>query len=200
MMTVFFFARLWRRADVMTDIDFSEIRYSGRPAAFLRGFRALYFGHPINCIILGWVNLAMDDILMLILGVKRLWPSCLHGDDRALHAISGLWAVLWTDLLQFVMKMSMVIVLAVFAVRAVGGMSELTARLAPPMSRQVLSRWPLSLTRHRDAPDDHVLRLYFAELVGHLVSRRRARRRRLYRAANVLRQGRKKFSLSYVVV
>src|SRR6478736_521603 len=56
-LTVFFYARLWRRAGVMTDIEFAELRYSGKPAAFLRGFRALYLGLPINCIILGWVNL-----------------------------------------------------------------------------------------------------------------------------------------------
>ena len=71
MMTVFFYARLWRRSGVMTDIEFSEIRYSGKPAAFLRGFRALYLGIPINCIILGWVNLAMVKILMLILGIDE---------------------------------------------------------------------------------------------------------------------------------
>ncbi len=71
MMTVFFYARLWRRSGVMTDIEFSEIRYSGKPAAFLRGFRALYLGIPINCIILGWVNLAMVKILMLVLGVEN---------------------------------------------------------------------------------------------------------------------------------
>src|SRR5215467_9772448 len=59
MLTVFFYARLWRRSGVMTDVEFAEIRYSGRPAAFLRGFRALYLGIPINCIILGWVNKAM---------------------------------------------------------------------------------------------------------------------------------------------
>ena len=63
MLTVFFYARLWRRAGVMTDIEFAELRYSGKPAAFLRGFRALYLGIPINCIILGWVNLAMIKIL-----------------------------------------------------------------------------------------------------------------------------------------
>src|SRR5713226_103053 len=72
MMTVFFYARLWRRSGVMTDIEFSEIRYAGRPAAFLRGFRALYLGIPINCIILGWVNKAMVDILMLVLGITKL--------------------------------------------------------------------------------------------------------------------------------
>src|SRR5213083_3690859 len=72
MLTVFFYARLWRRAGVMTDIEFAEIRYSGKPAAFLRGFRAIYLGLLMNCIILGWVNLAMVDILMLILGVTQL--------------------------------------------------------------------------------------------------------------------------------
>src|SRR6516165_2114681 len=71
MLTVFFYARLWRRSGVMTDIEFAEIRYSGRPAAFLRGFRGLYLGIPFNCIILGWVNKAMVDILSLILGVTE---------------------------------------------------------------------------------------------------------------------------------
>src|SRR5215207_10745229 len=71
MLTVFLYARLWRRSGVMTDIEFSEIRYSGKPAAFLRGFRALYLGVPINCIILGWVNLAMVKILTLVLGVTK---------------------------------------------------------------------------------------------------------------------------------
>src|SRR5262245_35768977 len=62
MLTVFFFARLWRRVGVLTDVELAEVRYSGRPAAFLRGFRALYLGLPINCIVLGWVNLAMVKI------------------------------------------------------------------------------------------------------------------------------------------
>src|SRR5512139_2292711 len=66
MLTVFFYARLWRRAGVLTDVEFAEIRYAGRPAAFLRGFRALYLGLPINCIILGWVNLAMVKILLIV--------------------------------------------------------------------------------------------------------------------------------------
>src|ERR1700676_1380535 len=71
MLTVFFYARLWRRSGVMTDIEFAEIRYAGKPAAFLRGFRALYLAIPINCIILGWVNKAMVDILTLVLGVTE---------------------------------------------------------------------------------------------------------------------------------
>src|SRR6188474_1743309 len=72
MLTVFFFARLWRRAGVLTDVEFAEIRYSGRAAAFLRGFRSLYLGIPVNCIIMGWVNQAMVKILMMIFGVTKV--------------------------------------------------------------------------------------------------------------------------------
>jgi Na+/proline symporter len=70
MLTVFFFARLWRRANVMTDVEFAEIRYSGNRAAFLRGFRALYLAIPINLIILGWVTRAMIKILTISLGLR----------------------------------------------------------------------------------------------------------------------------------
>ncbi len=133
MMTVFFYARLWRRSGVMTDVEFAEIRYSGRPAAFLRGFRALYLGIPINCIILGWVNKAMVDILMLILGVTKVQALIIVIGMIALTAgistLSGLWGVLVTDMFQFVIKMSMVIALAVFAVRAVGGIDQMKIKL-----------------------------------------------------------------------
>src|SRR5213596_4425527 len=70
MLTVFFFARLWRRANVMTDVELAEIRYGGTPAAFLRGFRALYLALPINLIILGWVTRAMIKILTVALGLQ----------------------------------------------------------------------------------------------------------------------------------
>src|SRR6185312_12661973 len=70
MLTVFFFARLWRRANVMTDVEFSEVRYSGKPAASLRVFRALYLALPINLIILGWVTRAMIKILTISLGLR----------------------------------------------------------------------------------------------------------------------------------
>jgi Na+/proline symporter len=134
MLTVFFYARLWRRAGVMTDIEFTEIRYSGRPAAFLRGFRALYLGIPINCIVLGWVNLAMVKILMLVLGVNRIEAIVivlgLIAVTASISTLSGLWGVLVTDLFQFAVKMAMVIVLAVAAVQAVGGMGSLKMKLA----------------------------------------------------------------------
>jgi solute:Na+ symporter, SSS family len=134
MLTVFFYARLWRRSGVMTDIEFCEIRYAGKPAAFLRGFRALYLGIPINCIILGWVNKAMVDILMLVLGITKIQALAIVIGMIALTSfistLSGLWGVLVTDMFQFVIKMGMVIALAVFAVRAVGGIDAMKMKLA----------------------------------------------------------------------
>ena len=142
MLTVFFFARLWRRANVMTDVEFAEVRYSGRPAAALRGFRALYLAIPINLIILGWVTRAMIKILTISLGLQPVTVAGLtiSGDILAvgicflatvLYAVAaGMWAVLWTDLVQFVIKMSAVIVLAVYAVAKVGGMDALKRGLA----------------------------------------------------------------------
>src|SRR6476469_8313211 len=134
MLTVFVYARLWRRSGVMTDVEFAELRYSGRPAAFLRGFRALYLGIPINCIIIGWVNLAMMKILEVTLGLDA------RGALLALIAmllftafyttLAGLWGVLVTDLVQFVLKMGMVIALAFFAVRAVGGLHALELKVS----------------------------------------------------------------------
>jgi Na+/proline symporter len=133
MMTVFLYARLWRRAGVMTDIEFAELRYSGKPAAFLRGFRALYLGLPINCIILGWVNLAMVKILEITLGLdKRGAMLVVIGMllfTAFYTAISGLWGVLVTDLFQFALKMGMVIVLAILAVNAVGGIDQMKAKI-----------------------------------------------------------------------
>ena len=134
MMTVFFFARLWRRAGVLTDMEFAELRYAGRPAAFLRAFRALYLALPVNTIIMGWVFLAMAKVLEITLGIDKLHALFLALAIAVLTlvytAISGLWSVLWTDFIQFVLKMTMVIALAAFAVAAVGGMGGLTARIA----------------------------------------------------------------------
>ncbi|HEX8850178.1 MAG TPA: sodium:solute symporter family protein [Gemmatimonadaceae bacterium] len=142
MLTVFFFARLWRRAQVMTDVEFAEIRYSGKPAAALRGFRAVYLALPINLIILGWVTRAMIKILTISLGLHdvQILGMTVSGEVLAVaicfiitvaySSAAGMWAVLWTDLIQFVIKMTAVIVLAVYAVKAVGGMGALKTGLA----------------------------------------------------------------------
>ena len=135
MMTVFLFARLWRRSGLLTDVQFAEMRYAGKPAAFLRGFRAIYLGLLMNCLILGWVTKAMTTIVATTLGLtdRGALMVCvffLIPFTGLYVALGGLWGVLWTDLFQFVLKMSIVIAVAYYGVRACGGMSSLLARLA----------------------------------------------------------------------
>lgn len=134
MMTVFFFARLWRRSGLITDAEFSEMRYSGKPAAFLRGFRAIYFGLLMSCLILGWVTKAMTTIMVATLGVSETMALAiclvfLMPFTGLYVSLGGLWGVLWTDLFQFVLKMGIVIAIAVYAVREVGGLGMLMAKL-----------------------------------------------------------------------
>ncbi|MEE2636112.1 MAG: sodium:solute symporter family protein [Acidobacteriota bacterium] len=131
-LSVLFFARLWRRSGVVSDVAFVELRYSGRAAQLLRGFRALYLGLPINCMIIGWVNLAMAKILNITLGWDRL-TAVFAG--LALTAgyvtVSGLRGVVFTDLVQFGLAMSGTIAVAYFALMtpAVGGLDGLTDKL-----------------------------------------------------------------------
>jgi Na+/proline symporter len=130
-LTVFFFAALWRRSGVLTDVEFIELRYGGKPASALRGVRAVYQGVIVNTIIMGWVNLAMVKILSLTLHVPTLPALYLCLGLTALYVtIGGFWSILVTDFLQFIVKMTMAIVLAVFAVAAVGGIGALKTALA----------------------------------------------------------------------
>jgi len=134
MMTVFLFARLWRRSGLMTDVQFAEMRYAGKPAAFLRGFRALYLGLLMNCLILGWVTKAMTAIVSISLGVsestaKWICVLVLIPFTGLYVTLGGLWGVLWTDLFQFVLKMAIVVGIAWYALDAVGGMHSMLAKL-----------------------------------------------------------------------
>ena len=128
-LTVFFFARLWRRAGVLTDLEFAEIRYGGRPAAVLRGFRALYLAIPINLIIMGWVTRAMVLVLHITLDINP-WTAAilLFGITGAYSIFSGLWGVVVTDTFQFVVKMVGVIVLAIYAVESIGGLDAMVTQ------------------------------------------------------------------------
>ena len=129
-LTVFFYAHLWRRAEVMTDVEFTELRYSGKPAAALRVFRALYMAIPINLIIMGWVNLAMIKILRVVLGVDPLTAFAVMFITTVIYSMfSGLWGVVVTDAVQFVIAMGGSIVLAIYALREIGGIDQLLARL-----------------------------------------------------------------------
>jgi Na+/proline symporter len=135
MLTVFFFARLWRRAGIMTDVEFVEIRYSGKPAAFLRGFRSIYLGIFINCIIMGWVNLAMAAILEGMFDIPAdqvMWYVAGALMITAVYsALSGLWGVTVTDAFQFVLAMTGTTILAfvVLGLPEVGGIAGLTEKL-----------------------------------------------------------------------
>src|SRR5262245_381935 len=130
--TVFFYARLWRRSGVLTDLEFYEIRYSGRAASVVRGFRAIYLGLFFNCIIMATVNLAACKIAGILFGLER-WQTLLGVGllNVIFAAHSGLWGVLVIDMIQFFIKMSAVIAAAYFAVMLpqVGGLSGLVDKL-----------------------------------------------------------------------
>lgn len=135
MLTVFFFARLWRRAGIMTEAEFAEIRYSGKPARFLRGFRALYLGLFMNVIIIGWVNKAMTSILQGLFGIDESLVLIYVFGAMILVAIysalSGLWGVVITDAFQFFIAMTGCIILAIIVINSpqVGGMEGLQSKL-----------------------------------------------------------------------
>jgi len=131
MLTVFVFAKLWKRANVMTEVEFVERRYSGPAAAFLRGFKAVYWGLLYNCFVIGvWIVTGMTKVLQETTGFNResIIVSCVVL-GTVYTSISGLWGVVLTDLLQFLLAMIGAVVLAVAAVQAVGGLQALSAQL-----------------------------------------------------------------------
>ncbi len=139
MVIVFVYARLWRRAGVMTDVELVELRYGGKPAAFLRGFRSIYIAFLVNPIIVGWVTAAMLNVLKFTVfsGTQTATGASDWLIILALFAIvglystlSGLWGVVITDFLQFIVAMAGFIVFAVYCVRHVGGLDALRERLA----------------------------------------------------------------------
>ena len=158
MLTVFFFAKLWRRSGVLTDVEFVELRYQGAPARWLRGIKAVYFGLFMNCIVIGWVALAMETVLAVLfpgmalfgqtsfslLGAEVSAPMMAVGllmlVIGAYSLVSGLWGIVVTDAFQFLLAMTGSISLAWFALDLpeVGGLSGLlekvpaeTVRLLP---------------------------------------------------------------------
>jgi SSS family solute:Na+ symporter len=129
--TVFFFARLWRRSGVLTDLEFYELRYSGKAARVVRGFRAVYLGFFFNCVIMATVNMAAVKIANVLFGLHD-WQTLIFVGllNVAFAAHSGLWGVLVIDMIQFFIKMSAVIAAAYFAVRSVGGMNVVVEKLS----------------------------------------------------------------------
>ncbi len=139
MMSVFFFARLWRRLGVLTDVELIEIRYSGRSASILRGFKALYFSVAIHTIIKAQVILAMAKILDVSLGWGK-WESIFISSavTIAYSMLSGYWGVVTTDLMQFIIAMAGAIVLAGVSVSKAGGI----AFIKTDIPQDILSFFP----------------------------------------------------------
>ena len=151
MMTVFFYARLWRRSKVLTDLEFYEIRYSGKAATFVRGFRAVYLGLFFNCVIMASVNLAAAKIANVLLG----WPMTqtllvCAVINVVFAATSGLWGVLVVDFIQFGIAMSGSFAAAYFALKQpqVGGLAGLFSRIPSGTLALVpdFGDWNLTLT------------------------------------------------------
>lgn len=135
MLTTFFFAKYWRRSGVVTEVELIELRYGGKPAAFLRGFKAVYLGLFMNVIIIGWVNLAMINILKgffdLPYETAVLYVGLAMVAVAIYSAISGLMGVAITDVVQFLIAMTGCIVLAILVINSneIGGISGLQAKL-----------------------------------------------------------------------
>tara|TARA_A100001011_G_scaffold139827_1_gene147785 strand:- start:273 stop:2105 length:1833 start_codon:yes stop_codon:yes gene_type:complete len=128
---VFLFSRLWRRANVLTDNELLEIRYSGKPAAFLRAFKAGYFAILYNFIVMGWVINAMASVVSVMLNMDKWTAVWLCVIIALVYAIlSGFWGVVVTDLVQFFIAMFGSIALAIIALNYVGGMDSLLYKLS----------------------------------------------------------------------
>jgi solute:Na+ symporter, SSS family len=151
MMTVFFYARLWRRSGVLTDLEFYEIRYSGKAATFLRGFRAVYLGLFFNCVIMATVNLAAAKIANIVLGWPMERTLLVCGAMTIFFAsVSGLWGVLVTDSIQFSITMTGTFAVTYFALKQpeVGGLAGLLAKV-PARSMNLLpdfGNWTVALS------------------------------------------------------
>jgi Na+/proline symporter len=135
MLTTFFFARYWRRAGVLTDIELIHLRYSGKPAYYLRLFKALYMGIFLNVLIMGWVNLAFITLLKVFFGLDEATSLAITGGVLIVvmiySSLSGLLGVVYADLIQFLTAMTGSIVLAIIILDLpdVGGVSGLRAKL-----------------------------------------------------------------------
>jgi solute:Na+ symporter, SSS family len=151
MSTVFFYARMWRRSGVLTDLEFYEIRYAGKAAATVRAFRAVYLGLFFNIVIMATVNLAAAKIANVLLGWP-MWQTLFACAiiNVAFASIAGLWGVLITDVFQFVIAMTASIAAAYYALQQpqVGGLSGLMAQI-PPSTLKLLpdfGDWSLALS------------------------------------------------------
>ena len=188
MVTVFIYAKLWRRSNVMTDLGFYELRYSGKAAAFLRGFRSIYLGLFFNVLIMGTVTLAAIKIGAVMLNLQP-WQTVVGASIVVViyASLGGLKGVIWADFFQYSVAMFGAVLAAVVAVRQpeVGGLKALLTH--PGAAGQAELRPRVHRSRGVRAPADHP---GGRAVVGGLVPGGGAGRRRLHRPAHAGRQGR----------
>lgn len=147
LMTAIFYARLWRRSGVMTDAEFATLRYTGTSAIFLRRFRAAYLALPVNLIIMGWVTTGMAKVM----GVFFDYPTwmtlgILYAFTVVYIVLSGLWGVVVTDALQFIIAMAGCIILSVVSVEKAGGLTELWQKAATLLPQNFTEVYPWYLS------------------------------------------------------
>lgn len=147
LMTAIFYARLWRRSGVMTDAEFATLRYSGTSAIFLRRFRALYLALPVNLIIMGWVTTGMAKVMAVFFNYPT-WATLgiLYAFTVIYIILSGLWGVVVTDALQFLIAMAGCIILAVVSIEKVGGLAELWQKAAAQLPAGATEVYPWYLS------------------------------------------------------
>jgi solute:Na+ symporter, SSS family len=163
---IFLFSRLWRRAGIVTDAEFYELRYEGKSAAFLRGFRAFFSGIIQNVVTIGWVIFAMSSIIRVMTGIENQWVAVGICIVVALTyaTFSGFYGVVVTDLVQFFLAIGSMIALAVIAVVNVGGMQAVLDGVAaqPGYGEATLSLFPDLTTFDMDTAKLLIIVLVFA--------------------------------------
>lgn len=147
LMTAVFYARLWRRSGVMTDAEFATLRYSGASAAFLRRFRALYLAVPVNLIIMGWVTTGMAKVMTVFFDYPT-WATLgiLYAFTVVYIILSGLWGVVVTDALQFIIAMAGCIILSIVSVDKAGGLAALWQKAATQLPQGFTEVYPWYFT------------------------------------------------------
>jgi len=163
---IFLFSRLWRRAEIVTDAEFYELRYEGKSAAFLRGFRAFMSGIVQNVVTMGWVMFAMSSIITVMTGIQNQWLAVGVCVAVALTyaTFSGFYGVVVTDSVQFFLAIGSMLALAVIAVHNVGGMEQVLAGVAaaPGFGPKTLMIFPDLTTFNMDTAKLLIIILVFA--------------------------------------
>lgn len=168
----FLFSKLWRRAEVMTDNELIELRYSGKPASFLRFFKGIYFGVLINCFVLGWVFNALTKVASIVTPWDSTIILCFFGGIALIYTISsGFYGVIFTDLIQYIFALSGSFILAYLSVKEVGGLDQIITKIENLYpNREFLEVFPSMSTEDALIPPLAMFTLLFVKWWAHKYS------------------------------